>query len=110
MIHLPETRKRRVELFSHAPPRSFRIGSRLLLAGRLDRRFLDHRLHRRLNGRSRHVGANMEGSLRTATLADTGGATGQATEVVEPGAANLAEAGDLDLVDTRRVDQKGALH
>src|SRR6478735_2764372 len=102
-------RKRHVESFSHVPPRSFRIGSRLLLAGRLDRRFLDDRFHRRLNGPSRHIGADMERALRTAALSNTSSAAGQSTEVVELGAANLTETSNLDLVDARRVDQEGAL-
>jgi hypothetical protein len=45
----------------------------------------------------------------TPSLGDTGGATGAATQVVELGAANAAEAGDFDLLDARGVDEEGAL-
>ena len=91
------------------PMRRFRIVSdlRLFLACCLDRGCFNHWWRR--NGRS-HVGANVQASCRAATLADTGGTTGETTQVVELGAANLAKACDFDFVDARRMNKERSLN
>src|SRR3990167_8084243 len=48
--------------------------------------------------------------LDPGVLLDAGGLAGEAAEVVQPGAAYLAPADDLDLLQPRRVDVERALN
>src|SRR3972149_5462378 len=43
-------------------------------------------------------------------LFDSGGLSGEAPQVVEPGPTHLAGADDLHLLQSRRVEQEGPLH